>query len=296
MNPHLSPYLVLLSACLALACTAAQANPAFAPAGTKATLTVDYLYESAGSKRSEGMYDPHEWRVKRTVNIVVELVAQAATALPSVQTADNQQVQDIEKRIARCGDDQACLMREAQSMGSALIKPEAMRHQAWRPTAQKGSYLIDETTFISSPDPICAKLPRKRCTRNEKRLGSGELVIPAELKNSKGVREGVSSVEIDMQKNSLKLTLPVPIGSLPYTETITTDEPAGTHDTPTPKGPQKKEHRFRVTAGGGILQDAAFIVPLQGGWRSQSGEQVVNLKGDFGDAGKLVARWQFKVQ
>lgn len=128
--------------------------------------------------------------------------------------------------------------------------------------------------------------------------GSGKLAIPVDLKNSKGVREGFSSVEIDMPKNLPKLTLPVPIGSLPYIETITTDETAGTHDTPTPtpKGPQKKEHRFRVTTGGAILQDAAFVVPLQGGWRSQSGEHVVNLKGDFGEAGELVARWQFRVQ
>ena len=84
MSSHLNRNLRLVSACLAFACTAAQANPTFAPAGTKATLTVDYLYESAGSKRSEGMYDPHEWRVKRTVSIAAELVAQAATALTSV--------------------------------------------------------------------------------------------------------------------------------------------------------------------------------------------------------------------
>ena len=102
MSSHLNRNLRLVSACLAFACTAAQANPTFAPAGTKATLTVDYLYESAGSKRSEGMYDPHEWRVKRTVSIAAELVAQAATALPSVQPADDKQVQVIEKRIARC--------------------------------------------------------------------------------------------------------------------------------------------------------------------------------------------------
>ena len=38
---------------------AAYAADAFAPAGAKATLSVDYVYESAGKTRSEGMYDPY---------------------------------------------------------------------------------------------------------------------------------------------------------------------------------------------------------------------------------------------
>lgn len=41
----------------------------------------------------------------------------------------------------------------------------------------------------------------------------------------------------DAGKNTLTVGLPVPLSMLPYTEIITTDEPAGTHDTPTPKGP-----------------------------------------------------------
>ena len=90
--------------------------------------------------------------------------------------------------------------------------------------------------------------------------------------------------------------LPVPMFLLPYTETITTDEPAGTHDTPTPKGPQQKQLSFRVNAAGGITHDKPITVALKGGWRSQAGEQVVALKGEFGDAGTLTIRWRFNVQ
>jgi hypothetical protein len=90
--------------------------------------------------------------------------------------------------------------------------------------------------------------------------------------------------------------LPVPLFLLPYTETITTDEPEGTHDTPTPKGPQPKLHSFRVNAAGSVTHDKPFTVALKGGWRSQSGEQVVMQKGEFGDAGKLTIRWRFNVQ
>jgi len=77
---------------------------------------------------------------------------------------------------------------------------------------------------------------------------------------------------------------------LPYTETITTDEPAGTHDTPTPKRPQQKLHRFRVNAAGSVTHDKPLTVAFNGSWRSQAGEQVTMLKGEFGDAGKLTVR------
>lgn len=320
----------------AVVTTATYAADAFAPAGAKATLSVDYLYESAGKKRSEGMYDPYEWRVKRSANLVVALAAQPATAMPTVQPIDASQtaalknksdkaqsvatqmapaMADVQKMMAKCGEDEACLTRETQKMGAemrgtpkmeaamnakkeaqALTKPDALRYQAWRPTAQTGSYLIDETVHISVTDPICANRPRHRCTRNEVRKGSGEIPFPAGVKKDRAAAAGVSAIEVDADKNTFTIALPVPMFPLPYTETITTDEPAGTHDTPTPKGPQQKLHRFRVNAGGAVTHDKPFTVPLKGGWRSQSGEQVVALKGEFGDAGKLTIRWRFNVQ
>ncbi len=321
---------------LAVATTATYAADAFAPAGAKATLSVDYVYESAGKKSSEGMYDPYEWLVKRSANLVAELAAQPATAMPTVQAIDASQTAelkgkskkaqavatqmepmtaDVQKIMAKCGEDEACITREVQKMGEALkgtpemaaamsakkdaqelAKPGAPRYQAWRPTAQKGTYLIDETVHISVPDPICASRPRHRCTRDEVRKGSGEIPLPPEVKKNPGAAAGVSAAEVDTGKNTLTLRLPVPFFRLPYTETITTDEPAGTHDTPTPKGPQQKLHSFRVNPAGGVTHDTPFTVALKGGWRSQAGEQVVALKGEFGDGGKLTVRWRFNVQ
>ena len=315
---------------------AAYAADAFAPAGAKATLSVDYVYESAGKTRSEGMYDPYEWRVKRSVNLVAELAAQPVTALPTLQAIDASQMAElkgksdkaqsvatqmapmtagVEKIMAKCGDDEACITREAQKMGAAmrgtpemaaaqnaqkdmqeLGKPGAPRYQAWRPTVQKGRYLIDETVHVSVPDPICFSRPRQRCTRDEVRKGSGEIPVPQDAKKNPGAAAGISAAEVDAGKNTLTVRLPVPLVLLPYTETITTDEPAGTHDTPTPKGPQQKLHSFRVNAAGGSTHDKPFTVPLKGGWRSQAGEQVVALNGKFGDAGKLTVRWRFNVQ
>ena len=64
-----------------------------------------------------------------------------------------------------------------------------------------------------------------------------------------------------------------------------------------PKGPQARQHWLRVTAAGGMVtSEAPITVALKGGWRSQSGEQVAMLKGEFGDAGQLTVRWRFNVK
>ncbi len=316
--------------------TAALAEGSFAPARAKATLSVEYLYESAGKKSSEGLYDPYEWRVRRSANLTADLAAQPATAMPTTQTLDAAQtaelkgmdakarslekktqpmMADVQKIIEKCGEDEACITRETQKMGAAMAgtpeletamsakkgaqelgKQGAPRYQAWRPTVQKGTYVIDETVHVSVPDPICSSKPRHRCTRDEVRRGSGEIPLPPDAKKNPAAAAGVSAVEVDTVKNTLTVMLPVPLFALPYTETITTDEPEGTHDTPTPRGPQQKLLRFRVDAAGNVTHDKPFTVPLQGGWRSQAGEQVVMLKGEFGDAGKLTVRWRFNAE
>ena len=323
-----------LFAALLCATTAAHAGEAFAPPGSKATLTVDYVYESVGKRSSEGMYEPHEWRARRSVNLVADMVAFPAASTPQLQALDASQaaqlksmgdkgqaaaahmapmVENAQAAMDKCGDDDACFAREAQKMTTAMMgtpqgatamragkevqalaQPGAPRYQAWRATAQKGRYAIDETAHLSITDPICTSRPRHRCTRDEVRKGAGEVPLSPEGKKNARADAGYSAVEVDNVKNTLTVTLPAPIVPLPYTETITTDEPAETHDTPVPKGPQQKLQRFRVNAAGGVTQDQPFTLPLKGGWRSQSGEQVVMLKGEFGDAGKLTVRWHFK--
>lgn len=67
---------------LAVMTAAAYAADAFAPVGTKATLSVDYVYESAGKKRS--------------AILVAELAAQPATAMPTVQAIDAAQMAELQ--------------------------------------------------------------------------------------------------------------------------------------------------------------------------------------------------------
>jgi hypothetical protein len=316
----------VLVALLAVHVPASHAADAFAKPGSKATLTVDYLYESAGTKRSEGMYDPYEWRVRRNLTLAADLAAQPPTAMPTVQPFDASQmaalegkgtreqavaagmspmVVDLQKAIAQCAGNEACIQREAMKVAasahgaqSAGENPQgAPRYQAWRPTAQKGTYLIDESAHISVTDPICTGKPRHRCTRDESRKGSGEVPTPVEAgSKSKGAAAGISAVEVDAAKGMLTISLPVPGTLLSHTEVITTDEPEGTHDTPTPKGPHKRDAIFRVSGSGtGFMHDKPFTVALKGGWRSQEGEYAVPLKGSFGDGGTLKVRWRFRV-
>jgi hypothetical protein len=318
----------VVAALVASACIPVHAADVFAPPGAKATLTVEYLYESSGRKKSEGAYDPYEWRVKRSVILSADLAAQPPTAMPTVQAIDSAQMAslqgktakaqaigtsmapmmaDAQQIMARCGDNEACITREVQKMGAAmqgtpkmeaamnarkdaqeLARPDGNRYQSWRPTGQKGTYSIEEAVKISVTDPICLRKPSKRCARSETRTGSGEVPVPGGSRTA-----GVSAVELDGAKGTITLALPVPLQPLPYTETIVSDEPEGTHDTPVPKGPQARQMLFRVNAAGKVHHEKPLTVALKGGWRSQSGEEVVTLKGALREEGKLTIRWRF---
>ncbi len=89
----------LLALGVAAPCAAAQAADAFAPAGAKATLSVEYLYESTGKKQDRN--DRREWASKRSVNMVADLVSQAPLPLPTMQALDAAQTAKIASRSAR---------------------------------------------------------------------------------------------------------------------------------------------------------------------------------------------------
>ena len=105
--------------------------------GSKATLNVEYVYESAGS-RSEGKYESGSrqstWNLKRTFKVTVPMVAQEPTDLGSVlgsgqdddraalkekETRGNRAAEamapvqaDMMKLVEKCGEDAACMQRE----------------------------------------------------------------------------------------------------------------------------------------------------------------------------------------
>lgn len=300
----------------------------FAPKGAKAQLSVEYSFESVGRKADK--YDSRDWRVRRLLKLSADLVAKAPASMSQGNAPDAKQMARIgqqqaqaqkmatqmapmmagvEQIMAKCGEDEACVEREAMKMGAglsgtrqlaetqklgretaAVMQPGALRYQLWQATAQQGSYEIEESLHIVHADPICMSLPKARCTRDEKRQGSGP--APAALPEAvkAGLAGGFSMAEIDTGASTITLRLPAALNLLPYTETITTDEPHGTHDVEPAKGPQKRLLDFREAR-----EIKPLTLALKGGWRSQSGEQVQTLKTERGEVGKLTVRWRFAV-
>jgi hypothetical protein len=310
---------------------AAHAAEPFAAAGAKGTLTVEYIYTSAGRTSENGGYDPYEWKVRREQRFVVELAAQAPTAMPTVQAMSGAQTAELqgmqakaqaatspyaglaasaEQIMAKCGEDEACVAREAQRMGQAMqasgqvgaMKRDAQslqgaggapRYQAWRAVSERATYAIDEVVNISNADPICTSKPRHRCTRKEIRKGSGAVPAPAQGKG-KPAYPGMAAVEFDARTSTLTISPPAAAAMVPYSETITSDEPEGTYDTPIAHGTHARTMMMRVGASGSGYQPEAFTVAQKGGYRDRSGEKVVNLKGPRREAGTLTVRWSFK--
>ncbi len=305
----------------------ARAAPAgdFAPVGAKATLTVEYRFEARGRKQDK--YDLHEWNVRREAELVAELKAGKPLPMPAMHPAEaaqmakagqqQAQMQKAHKQmapmmagaeaiVAKCGDDEKCMEREAMKMGAALsgtkqlddtlktgretaevMKPGADRYQLWTGTTQKGRYAVDEAWHVVHADPICRSLPKARCTHDLSRKGSGEFT-PGQTG---------ALAEVDVQAATLIVQLPMPHEALAVVETQTTDEPDGTHSVATPRGPQKAQLALRLSADGKSTI-APVKIALKGGWRSQSGEQVVPMGAGAwhrapGDGGRLVVKWRF---
>lgn len=318
--PTLISHLALLT--LAAAGGLAQAAD-FAPKGGRALLSVDFSYEAAGRKADK--YDLREWKLLRTLHIDAQLSAAAPAPTPALQPLEAGQQARLQQQatqagkfaeqaapmmasaeaiVAKCGNDEKCMEREAMRMGqgmagtpqldatlksgrqtAAALQPDAARYQAWQGQSQTGSYRIDEKLHIVHADPICMSLPRQRCTRDEVRQGSGPLAA---------IKGSAAMAEVDTGKSTLSLQLPMAAEALAYTETITTDEPEGTHSVPTPKGPQQRQRVFLQADGQPMAP--VFIVPLTGGWRSQSGVQTRKFGGANEDGGTLTVRWRFQVQ
>lgn len=297
----------------------------FAPVGARAVLGVDYVYESAGKKSDK--YDSHEWKVRRFVSMSADLTAGKPASLSQVQAPDAAQNAKIEKQraqaekmsaqmaptmaavekiMAKCGEDEACIERESMKLGfgmsgsrqteeqlktgretTKIMAKDADRYQIWKATALKGSYQIEESAKFVDADPLCMTLPGARCHRSETRTGAGD--VPGALPDTvrQGNAAGFATVEIDTGGNMIWVRLPLPLNLLPISETIVTDKPGSTE----PKGPQKRQYDFKA------LRDAQpFNVALKGGWRNQSGEQTIDLKGGAGETGKLRVRWRFVSQ
>jgi hypothetical protein len=282
--------------------------------GTKATLSVEYVFESSGKQQDKN--DQHEWHVSRVAKLTAQLSAETAMAVPAMhapdaaQNADMKHMQDhvasaqqkmapmaadIEKLMAKCGDDEACMTREIQNYGmNAKMTPELKsakqdvqavsaqaqggRYQLWSASAQKGTYSIDEKRHDVVADPGC--MPSLHCTRDMTRKGDGELPLPPAAKKDPKAATGFALVEVDALKNTVVMRLPTPLMPLPYSQTLTTNSPE-----------EKSGTTQTVASFPGEIKP--ITVALTGDLKNQSGTQSFKINSKDGDSGTLTVKWRF---
>lgn len=309
--------ILLLAGLLSVTVDAHASAPA--AAGAKARISVDYRFESKGKKGDP--YDSREWTVERHLTVTAEIKARAPSPYAALgpqdaaltadlgnkaQLADKAQQQmqpmmaSAQAIMERCGDDDACMEREAMNLGASInargglsadekaagrniaeiAKVPPARFQIWEPLGQQGNYRIREAVTASTRDPICIELPGQRCYRDEQRRGEGA------MPQAPGGKGSVAMAEVDHGKGTLTLTLPVWLNALPIDETIKTDHPEHLKE----NGSRKLISVWMITDG------KSFTVPLKGDWTQQSGEVVRDFRDSAGFEGRLVARWRFEAR
>ena len=281
--------------------------------GAKATLSVQYEYSATGKKADK--YEPKEWRVQRTIKLVVPMTSDPAQPVSSLRPMDaayaadmekkTGQIQELHKTLAptmddmmkiaeRCGEDEACIEKAIQDYGktmdrstvekgktqaAAISTTGAPRYQLWQPLSQTGTYAVDETYRAETSDPLCSGKPRNRCTRAETRKGGGEIPAPPGSKNP-----SAAMLEIDSVGKEIMIKLPVPLMPLSYSRQVTSDFP------------DEKSGASSGTLASMAGQQKTINVPLTGDLRTASGTQSFKMEGAEGEGGTMTVTWQFTLQ
>jgi hypothetical protein len=293
-------------------CGAAQAE-LLAAKGAKGTLSVQYEYSAAGKKADK--YEPAEWRVVRTINLVVPMRAEPPLPGPTLRPMDAEQTADLARKQAhvkslhttlaptmadmmkiaeKCDEDEACIekaiqdysktmdmatINSAKADAAAASQMGAPRYQLWQPVTQKGTYVIDETYRSQTSDPLCMSKPKQLCSREETRKGGGDVPPPPGAKDT-----SAAMLEVDSQKKDVLIKLPIPLSALTYSRQVTSDFPDEMSGT-----------------SPGILpamfgQQKSITAVISGDLRSASGTQAFKIDGAGGEGGTLIVKWQFALQ
>jgi|GEM_PF-1871901 len=325
-----------LRTALLVASCALAALPALSqeivPAGTKAVLTVEYEYVSAGERKDK--YDTNTWSIRRVATVTATLKAEKPMTMPALHKMEQAQVADLENKqaaatraagamepmmndvmalMAKCGEDEACLEREvaAYGMGNSeeinktrgQVAPDFAtaaqqgpnRYQIWGATGrQTGTYEIAEKFRYIDADPICVARPGQRCTTTVERIGKGQIPLPPDMKPTDKRVAGASMLEVDSAGKTMILQLPVPMMVLAFDEQTISDDPETTN------GTDKKQISFPP------YKDVTkpITLPLTGSLIGKSGRETIKVKGSSNDSrtldptagedGELVIRWSFK--
>lgn len=290
------------------------------PKGARATITVEYSYQSAGDK-PESPSDPIAvtWRAKRAVTVTGTLEAQPAIGVPTLHKQEAQQTAEIagmQKRAAtvmvqtapmmdaamaayeKCGDNEACLELEVGKMSEAVEKSDVKgaRKNIDAITAatanMNGPRYQRWATVSQAPSPytfdeeknVLSRDPG--CVRNPKETCTTRETLKGAGTVAGSNSESLSMFEVDSKNGDIALVLPVPLGALSGTFTRTTNDPEQASE-------QKKTQIAFPSLGGeasGSFTDP-IIVAIKD-LRAAAGTLTFPTAGEFGEKGTLTVKWR----
>lgn len=278
------------------------------PAKSKGILTVDYTFTSEGKWTDAQHNDNRDWHVSRKVSLTAQMVAQSPSPVAALLPGDggrkdmasrkariesgNQKLQpmmgDIQKIMQKCGEDAACMQREASKMvggmdmnaaraagqdAAAAAGGMGSNYQIWQVSTYSGRYTADETYNNALADPDCLKAARAQCVSQTTRKGSG----PAPVNDS----PLAVMMEVDGPGKRLQVNLPIAAGNMPITRTVTGKVPDGK------TGTFPDQMLFPWTR----IQPVTVAIP--DGLDKANGTQKVKIDGEFGEGGTLTISWRF---
>lgn len=308
----------ILGASLALflvSCSEAGAADSPSPAKSVATLEATFEVSGGGSTTSPDRALKRDWQVKDTYKVRAEMVAETAFGFPTLHEQDAAQQQTEADRVAAadraagnmaplmasaekimelCGDDEACITRETMKLaqgidpdsaalksakadiGAASTMPAA-RYQLFMPSVQSGSFSVRESMQLADRDPLCMGMPQATCHTEVVAQGDGDITL-----DGKTEAGDTASAEVDLEKNTLRFTIPLPYPVVAK-ETTKTDKPglaSGTKDT----------HRFLTN----LQLDLAVAHGCGASCKTARGEKSYDIVDQLsGQPAKLKVTWSF---
>jgi len=290
------------------------------PKGAKATVTVEYSYQSTGQK-VETPSDPDaiNWRATRAVTVTSTLVAQPTLGVPTLHKQEAQQQAELagmQKRTEqvivqtapmmdaamaayeKCGDNEACLELEIKKMSGAVEQSDVKG-------AKKNVAAISATAAAMSDTPryqrweSVSQAPSPYSIDEEKNIRSRE---PGCARNAKATcttqetlkgggtlpasNQGLAMFEVDSKNGDIALALPIPLGIVPATFTRTTDDPDK-------EAEQKKTQiAFPSLSGDRSGSMRTPLVVAIKDLRAAAGTLTFPMKGEFAENGTLTVKWR----
>jgi len=288
--------------------------------GTKATITVEYSYQSKGAK-PETPSDPiaTNWRASRSVTVTATLAAQPAIGVPTLHKQEAEQkaaVVDMQKRsqkvaeqtapmmdaamaaYEKCGDNEACLEREIKAMSGAVAQSDVKGARENVAVMSAAAASMNDTpryqrweTVSQAASPYAIdeeKNVRSRdpgCMRHVKATCITQETVKG-AGNLPASDRGTAMFEVDSKNGDIALALPIPLGVLPATFTRTTDDPD-----------LEAESKKTQIVFPSLSEDRAgslrkpLMVPIKD-LRTAAGTLTFPAKGELDEAGTLTVKWR----